>query len=258
MKATGVEYVSGLTDLERLSIGIYNLESFAFLSDLKPDFLKHLFLGVTLSKKPRLQGIERFMRLESLYVEGQKNDIELVGQLAHLEDLTLRSVTLPSLGFLRDLPALRSLDIKLGGTKNLADLAHFTALRYLELWQVQGLSDLSPISEMTGLQSLFLHSLRNVVQLPDLSRLRALRKVILDTMKGLKDLSSLESAPALEELSHVDAQGLEPSQYAGLIGGGRLKRISVGFGSMRKNEALRKMAIAAGVAVDWPRDFQFT
>jgi hypothetical protein len=257
--SVGIEHIARcLGNLESLSIGIYDLEDFEFLSDLNPSCLRRLSLGATFSKKPRLRVIERFTALESLQIENQRKDIEVIGELTRLEDVTLRSITLPSLDFLRFLPALWSLDVKLGGTKNLADLPHIKGLKYLELWQISGLTDLAPISEITGLQFLFLQSLRNVVRMPDLSRLQALRKIYLENMKGLKDLTALENAPSLEEFTHVDARGLEPSDYVGLIGGGKLKRMNVGFGSERKNATLRKIIEAAGIEAVWHRDFAFT
>lgn len=246
-KATNVECIARLPNLERLSVGIYELESFDFLRDLNVDLLTHLGLGATFSKKPRLRFIERFSSLQNLYLEGQCKDIEVINSLAHLRDLTLRSITVPSLAFLRGLPELWSLDIKLGGTKNLDALPYLMGIKYLELWQVKGLSDLTPIGEMGELQFLFLQALRNVERLPSLSRLSALRRIYLENMKGLKDLSSLVTAPVLEELIHVSAHRAEPQQYADLLANGTLKRMLVGFGNARKSEELLAMMRSAGV-----------
>src|SRR5208283_2108228 len=167
IKASGVEHISRLANLERLSVGIYELESFNFLRDLQSEELTHLSLGATFSKKPSLRVIERFPRLEQLYIEGQRKDIDAIGRLKRLRDLTLRSITVPTLGFLRGLSELRSLDIKLGGTKYLGDLPYVGGIRYLELWQVKGLADLGPLAEITTLQYLYLQALRNVKELPN-------------------------------------------------------------------------------------------
>lgn len=247
MEATGVESIAHLKKLESLSIGIYGLESFEFLRDLDTTQLTSLSLAATFSKKPSLSIIAHCAGIKQLYIEGHSKDIEVVSNLIRLQDLTLRSVTVPSLAFLRGLTELWSLDIKLGGTKNLDDLSCMPGIKYLELWQIKGLSDLTPIGAMTGLQFLFLQALRNVQQLPNLSRLSALRRICLENMKGLKDLTFLMTAPALEELVHVSAQGREPQQYADLIAKGTLKRLIVGFGSNRKNNELRAMMNKAGV-----------
>jgi hypothetical protein len=71
-------------------------------------------------------------------------------------------------------------------------------------------------------------------------------------------MSALAKAPALEEYIHVSAQGLEPAQYADLLTSKALKRISVGFGSERKNKILRDMATRAGIEQYEGSPFSFT
>jgi hypothetical protein len=84
-----------------------------------------------------------------------------------------------------------------------------------------------------------------------------LRKVYLENMKGLKDLSALDSAPALEEIVHVSAQGLSPSDYVGLLKKSSLKKMFVGFGSTQKNNQLEAMIKAAGIEFGVRSPFQF-
>jgi hypothetical protein len=256
--SANVEFIAGLGKLESLSVGIFELQDFNFLKDVKPDSLRSLSIGWTRSKKPDLRIIERFSQLEQLYIEGHRKNIEVVGRLSRIRDLTLRSITLPSLGFLHDLPNLLSLDLKLGGVKGLNELADLKQLRYLELWQVRGVADLAPVSDMTGLQFMFLQSLPHIAMLPDLSRLTALRRLHLDNMKGLKDLSPLASAPALEDFVHISAKGLDPDDFRGLLGLATLKRVFVGFGSLARNQVLERMAVAAGIEYGVPREaFRF-
>jgi hypothetical protein len=64
----------------------------------------------------------RFRRLRSLDIEGHSKDIEVVSELAELQDLTFRPVTLPNPDVLVPLRKLRALDIKLGGTMYLSPL----------------------------------------------------------------------------------------------------------------------------------------
>ena len=84
---------------------------------------------------------------------------------------------------------LLSLDLKLGGTRDLSLLPRIGRLRYLELWQIRGLDNLGPVGEVVTLQHLFLQSLPRVGLLPDFSRLTRLRRVVLDNMKGVADLA---------------------------------------------------------------------
>ena len=62
--------------------------------------------------------------------------------MTSLEELTLGSITLPDLVLLLPLENLLALDIKLGGTSDLALLPRVGQLRYVELWMIKGLSDI--------------------------------------------------------------------------------------------------------------------
>jgi len=248
MKAVGIEYLAELVNLESLGVGIYDLNDFNFLANLPKDKIRKISLGATKSKQPRLDLLERFQNLNVLYIEGQQKDIEVISSLTRLEDLTLRSISPAGLSFVQNLQNLWSLDIKLGGIRDISALEGLNQIKYLELWQVKGLSDINVISTMLGLQYLFLQSLRNVYSIPDLSKLTALRRIYLENMKGLKDISLLSSAPSLQEFIHVSATGMEPEDYEGLLKLSSLKKVSVGFGSTKKNCTFRALAARYGIS----------
>jgi Leucine-rich repeat (LRR) protein len=246
MQGTGVEHLATMEQLEWLSVDIFNLENFEFLRGI-PNTVTKLSLGPTRSKKPQLDDLCRFQSLKTLYLEGQQQGIEVLSELLTLEDLTLRSITTKGLHFIANLPRLWSLDIKLGGIRDLSSLGGKESIKYLELWQVRGLTDHNAVSSMTGLQYLFLQSLRNVTAIPDLCKLQNLRRIYLENMKGLKDVSTLQSAPALEEFIHVSAQNMKVEDYKHLLEIPTLKRVLVGFGSDRKNQSLEDMMVSRGI-----------
>lgn len=254
--ATGIEHLAGMTKLEALSIGVSDLKSFDFLDDL-PATISSISLTATKSKKVSLKPLSRFAALREVYLEGQQNGIDALASLQQLEDLTLRSITTPNLEYLADLPRLRALDIKLGGIQDLSALKGKESLQYLQLWQLRGLHDISVISSLVGLQFLFLQSLRSVIQIPDLSKLTRLRRIYLENMKALVDLAGIASAPALEEFIHVDASNLRPEQYDEILKMPSLKQISVGFGSLKKNQIFRDKAERAGKAEYTVSKFSF-
>jgi hypothetical protein len=215
---------------------IWKLTSLDGLRHL-PEDLDALTIGRT-ERSLSLGWLERLTQLRQLYLEGQTHDIEVVGRLRSLEDLTLRSITLPGLDLLTDLDHLWSLDLKLGGTKDLRELPSVGHLRYLEIWMVKGFSDLSPVSELPELEVLFLQALKNVTVLPDFARCRKLRHVGLDTMKGLRDVSPLATAPSLQSFSAVSMQHLHPEDFTCLRDITTLRQVRVGLGSDRKNRAV--------------------
>jgi hypothetical protein len=246
MRGTGVEHLATMEQLEWLSVDIFNLENFEFLQGI-PNKITKLSLGPTRSKKPQLHDLCRFRSLKTLYLEGQQQGIEVLSDLLTLEELTLRSITTKGLHFIANLPRLWSLDIKLGGIRDLSAIGGKESVKYLELWQVRGLADLSAVSSLMGLQYLFLQSLRNVTAIPDLSKLQNLRRIYLENMKGLKDVKALHSAPALEEFIQVSAQNMEVEDYKYLLEIPTLKRVLVGFESDRKNQTFKDMAASRGI-----------
>jgi hypothetical protein len=257
LNGKGIESLAALRNIESLSVGIFNLDNFDFLTNLPKENIRKLFLGATKSKRPSLTNLDQFQNLRVLYLQSQQKDIEVLSSLSTLEELTLRSISTKGVSYLNNLCNLWSLDIKLGGIRDFSNLEDMNQIKYLELWQIKGLSDIRFISKMRGLQFLFLQDLRNIVTIPDLSKLPALKRIFLDNMKGLKDITMLSSAPALKELIHVSAVGLQPKDFEGVLKKGILKQASVGFGSYKKNQVFRELAVRYGVAEYEPSAFSF-
>ncbi len=205
-----------------------------------PSNVESLTIGWA-KRKLDLSVLKQFTRLKTLYLEGQTKNIDVLSGLTTLEDLTLRSITLPDLSLLLPLDQLRSLDLKLGGTKDLSLLPRIGRLLYLEIWLVRGFSNLDPVSELSSLKCLFLQALKGVTRLPDLSRCISLRRIDLENMKGLRDLRPLLTAPALEDVSLVEMQHLRVEDVAPLAAMPRLRRANIGLGSLRKNAAAQAL-----------------
>lgn len=169
---------------------LVNIDGLAHL----PDDVQYIGLGQTKKRLP-LAPLARFTKLQRLHLEGQSKDIEVVSHLRELKSVTLRSITLPDLALLKPLSHLRALDLKLGGTMNLALLPELQSLEYLELWMVKGLSDLSPIAELPRLEYLFLQALRQVESLPAMANLVGLQRLWLETMSPRDCSIDIEERP---------------------------------------------------------------
>lgn len=236
---TDLEWLRFFRGHRNFRVDAYLLDSLDGLRHL-PDGLRNLGIGQT-KKRLSLRVLERFPDLRVLYLERHTKDIEVVSSLTRLEDLTLRSITLPDLSLLLPLKRLWSLDLKLGGTTNLGLVAEIGSLKYLELWMIRGFDDLSPVSGLTNLRFLFLQALRRVTALPDLSQCTRLRRIHIQTLKGLNDLTPLTEAPALEQLVLTDMRHLRPEDLEPLKGHQTLRSITVGLGSIKRNEAAGDM-----------------
>ena len=211
------------------------------------DGLRHIsadadYLGIGETKaKLDLAALGRFGGLTQLQLEGQTKHLDVLSGLTALQDLTLRSITMPDLALLLPLSRLRSFALKLGGTRDLGLLPRIGELRYLELWMIRGLADVSVIGRLPTVRSLFLQALRQVESLPDLRAATSLRRVHLETMKGLRDLRPLATAPALERVELIDMRHLVPEDLRPLVGLPNLRSVTPGLGSRRKNEAAASM-----------------
>lgn len=232
-----VDFLRHYPEVRHLAVEAFELQCFDGLEHVSPE-LESLTLGQTRARGHSLKLLERFGKLRSLYLERHSKDIDAVGALSGLQELTLRSITLPDLSILLPLKRLLSLDIKLGGTTNLELLPEIGRLRYLELWMIRGLADLQPVASVRTLQYLFLQALRNVTELPSLAPLKKLRRVYLETMKGLTDLSPVAKAPGLQELVAVDMKHLQPEDFKPFLKCRTLRAVRVDLGSKRKNNAV--------------------
>lgn len=256
MKASNVEAVGLLPKLKKISIGIYDLESFSFL-DLIPSNVESISLHRTKSNKPNIKGLNRFDGLKKLYLEGQSRGIETLSRLGKLEKLTLRSITVTDFDFLLPLENLTSLELKLGGSKNASQFSKLKSLKYLEIWQVRGLDSLDFLSEMISLQNLFLQNLPLVTRLPKMEAAISLRRILLQSLKGLSDLSPLEFAPALEEFILLEAMHLNPIDCTPVLKSPNLKRACAFFGSNKKNREFVQYLISYNKEEYYYKEFEY-
>jgi len=232
---TDLEFLRFFPGVRRFSVdAMYELPSLDGIRHLSPD-LEDLLIGRTHSNRFSLTVLAQFNKLRKLYLEGQQKEFEAIGRLTSLEDLTLRSITLRDLSALEPLRKLRSLDIKLGGTRDLRLLPRIGQLEYVELWMVRGLDDVSPLAEVMTLEKLFLQSMKRVTRLPSFAPSLALRHVIIQAMKGITDLRPLALAPNLEILALTDMPHLGADHLRPFLDHPRLRDGRWGFGSDRKN-----------------------
>ena len=230
---TDLDFLYHFPNIRDLSIDLWSLMNLRGLRAIRE--LKSFSFGETRTKRHSLGFLARFPKLHKLYIEGHTKDISVLSELQHLEQLTLRCVTLPDLKLLTGLSKLRSVKLLLGGTTNLDALRHLPQLRHLELTWIRGLEDLDIIGELHSLETLHLQALRNVKMLPSFRDLTCLRVVYLETMKGLCDLQSIADAPNLEKLMLCNLPKLDPRSLRCFLGHPTLRDFVPGLGSFKRN-----------------------
>jgi hypothetical protein len=234
-----------LKALRSLSVEIYTIPEFSFLRAI-PESLERLSLGETQSKSLSLESLSRFTMLRQLHLAGHQTHLDAISHLRRLEGLRLTRMSSPKLEFLSSLPRLWSLELRLGGSKDVSAIAEAKGLKHLRLTWIRGLADVAFIARMRSLRYLGLDKLRQVQSLPEFLGLTELKVLWLENLKGLISISSIAGAPALEWISFVSANNFQPADFEAVLRMPSLKGIHVGFGNFAKNEELAEMARSRG------------
>jgi hypothetical protein len=220
--------------LRRLLVNSLRLESWDGVRHVAGS-LEELAMGDTTLKPVSIAPIGELANLRSLSLIGPVRDAHVIGRLDGVEDLSLRSVTLPSLALLVPTRQLRALRLLLGGTDDLRLLPELAPIEELELWRIRGLRDISAVGSLPALRVLRLQSMSAITAVPSLRKARSLRTLALDTMKGVTDLRPVAEAPSLEELLLVSMCQLEPDALRPMVGHPTLRHAIWGLCSDRKN-----------------------
>lgn len=236
-----LEFLRHFSFLRVLGVGRWTATNFDGLRHLRPSNLAHLAIDEVLRGRIPLAAVAPFTGLESLRIGGPSKDFGALAALCNLRSVDLRSLTVPTLRPLAQLPRLREIRLALGGTTALDELANVTGLASLELTMIRGLHDLSVLAELRCLELLWLRSLKHVTALPSLRPLERLREVRLDQLRALRDVGPIADAPALETFSAIDMQGVPPEVFEPLAAHPSLRSVWIGLGSDRANARVRAM-----------------
>ena len=234
---TDLEFLRFFPTLRRFAADALwdSLTSLDGLRHLPPD-LEELGIGAT-KVKLDLAVLSRFRELRWLFLEGQTKHLEVISGLTALYDLTLRSITMPDLSLLLPLKGLRSLDLKLGGTRDLRLLPRVGELWYLELWMIRGLTDVTAVGRIPSLRVLFLQALRQVEALPDFSRGDLAAAGPARDDEGAARSATARDGAGARGVELIDMRHLQPEDLAPLVGLPLLQAVTPGLGSRRKNDA---------------------
>ena len=164
----------------------------------------------------------------------------MLGSFRNLEELSLRSITLPDRSILTSLDELRSLKLKLGGTNDQTLLPRIGKLEHLEIWQVRGLVVLSPIGDLERLRYLFLETLSRVEKLPDFGGTPEPERPHTEGLKGPTSITAIANAPNIRDLM-LDVPQLRIDDIACLVDHPTISAASIGLGSVKRNDEAREV-----------------
>jgi hypothetical protein len=134
--------------------------------------------------------------LDYLIVAGHTKNIEAIGSLKRLEQLSLNGISKVPLSFVNELPLLHTLNIILGGRDNISEIEG-NNIENLNLTWIRGLTDLKNINRFHKLKTLLV---QDQIRLPkihfdeglnDLTDIKILNCKTLTSLTGLENLSAL-------------------------------------------------------------------
>lgn len=238
-----VEALANLPRLERLSLGVHDLDRPDVLDLLRLEQLTHLSLGQTRKSNFDLLPLRRCAVLEQLFVHGHWRNADAITGLPRLSALTLSGFPKrASLDFVAAVQPLRQLRLLLGSRDSIVELEH-PGIERLGLCWVRGLSELGPMGRFATLRELSLeHQLRlSAIDLSGsrLERLRLMNCKTLTTIDGLERLACLRELMVSETALDLDA--LRDADW-----GPALEVIGLYSGKARWNDAAREALAARG------------
>ncbi len=233
--AENLGYLRHFSSSRSVGIELNGLRSLEGIESLSPD-LETLSLGTCRVRGRSLAFLRRHPHIRALYIDGWVEQIETIGELRSLDTLNIRSATLANFDFLEPLQELTFLGIQRGGTRDLGVLPKLKKLKVINIWKVNGLTDLGPIGRTESLQWICLEALSTVTSLPELNQLHNLRRLELRNLKRLDDLAPLAKTPALEDLQ-VMSDILKSRHFEVLKGHPTLRNVEILLGSNRESAA---------------------
>ena len=247
-RATNVETLKSLTQLRRLSFGVYHYDSASLLDLLNPIRVLELSLGENAERNFDLGGLAEFEGLETLFVEGHTKGIESLGELPSLTQLRLRCTPRKQrLDFVSTIPRLRFLQIVLGGREEISEIVS-PSLEELEILRVRGFAHFPNLANVPALRSLQIEDQLRLTQLtiPGESTSR-LAKLVINNCKKLSQVKGLAHLRSLEHLRFcVTALDLESLIESGLPES--LRVFAFYTGKDRENARARELLDSLGYA----------
>lgn len=197
IKAGNVDYISRLENLERLSLGIYELKETEILNSENFIKLTELIIGETKTKAFNLEYLKEFKRLKLLIISGHTKNIDSLSKLTELEYLGLNSISKVKLGFINSLNKLKTLNFVLGGRENLDEIEE-NNIEELQIIRVRGFNSLRNISKFSSLKNLLIEDQVKIEQLdfdkanPNLTDFKLINCKTFKKLSGISNLSSLK------------------------------------------------------------------
>jgi protein phosphatase 1 regulatory subunit 7 len=194
--ANNIQVLTELTQLKKLSLGVFELTDYEILKSENLQKLTELILTETRSKALNLDYLRYYKDLKFLIIGEHTKNIEAIGELSNLEYLSFNSIKKTPVPFVNKLKNLKTLKFILGGRENILEIED-NEIETLEIVWVRGFNNISNISNFKNLRNLLIEDNIQLPKiqfdklLPNLEDVKILNCKTLHTLTGLEYLTSL-------------------------------------------------------------------
>ena len=233
-----------LSSVERLQIDLWETKELKQISRLTK--LKTLGITKNVKSSVSLQILGTLTNLQTLFTSISK-DVQVIGNLSHLECLSLRKIKTKNLDFLTHLRKLNTVSLSLGSYENFEAISEVQNLNKLSVHQVRGFDNKradETLSKCESLDALQLQDLKHVASLNFLNNLKRLKYLQVEGLKNLETYLPLLSCSSLEIFLAYNSKPRDKS-LKGLI---NLKDVGLGD-SYSKDEICNLVSHFSGDAI---------
>lgn len=188
-----------LNSLEKLNVGIYELDEKDFLSWENLKGVSFLCLVDTRKNNLDLRYLNEYPNVENLFLNGHTKNIDAIGTMSKLSELSLCIPSKASVSFVNQLSKLRQLRLILGGRANLEEIQNY-GIEELEIVRVRGFSSFDNLSEFTKLKRLLIE---DQIQIKKVSIAKELPNLVDFKILNCKTLAQLEGVHHLTALHQL-------------------------------------------------------
>ncbi|MRV70252.1 hypothetical protein GJ700_00765 [Duganella sp. FT92W] len=188
-----------LEHLKRLNVGVFELDEIEFLSWPNLRNISDLCLSESRKNNIDLKFLSAFDKLTTLFLNGHVKNIEAVGKLSKITELSLSVTSKASIAFLNQLPRLRKLRLILGGRENLDEVENYK-IEELEIVRVKGFNGFKNLRKFINLRRLLIEDQIQIKSLDFANKLKELEEVRLINCKGLESVTGLSHLQKLDSV----------------------------------------------------------
>jgi hypothetical protein len=186
MRATNLDELGQLPDLERLTFGVFEADVPQLLAIPSLAVLRKLVLTENRTRNIDLAPLVAFRRLEDLTISGHSRHIEVLAGLGSIRRLSLGMGKSVPVGFVGSMTGLRALSIILGGRANLNELEH-ESLESLAILRVRGMESVG-LERFPNLRELHVEDQLRLLAIDLKPSREQLRRLKIWNCKRLSDL----------------------------------------------------------------------